>query len=417
MVDIIRGGNVSNHVQHLKSHFKNSKNYKISQDKLVTKLLKHATTSTPYYSDYINSPLTDFPIITKTDIVENFNAFKSNIYEDKKVFKVMTSGSTGIPLTIFQNKNKKARNTADTIYFSKRVGINVGEKLIYLKLWVEKNKKSRLSLFAQNIMKHNILDYDNNKLESLIKRLKTYKGKKNMIAYPSFLEQLCHYVNNNDENPPKIASLITISEKLNAFERSSAERLFGARVYERYSNMENGILAQEDSTSPYYTVNTASYIVELLHPEKDEPVPEGEVGRIVVTDLYNYAMPMIRYDTGDMAIAGTLKNGRQVFTKIFGRKMDIVHDTESNYISPHIFYEISNFSRHRQFQFIQEGVTSYCFKLNSTKDQTDEKGMEAHFKKYLGPDAIFRFEYVDEIPLLASGKRKKVLNLHQGSNS
>lgn len=406
-VDIIRGANVTRHISDIRLHFKNPKK---SRSEALNKLLWHAPNTSQYYKAYKGLPLSDYPVITKSDIIDNFEAFKSDKFRDKKLFKMATSGSTGIPLVVLQDKNKKVRNTADTLYFSKMAGIAIGEKLVYIKLWVEKNKKSRLSLFAQNIMKHNILDYKNDQLEHLVERLKNHKGKKNMIVYPSFLEQFCHYTSNNIKSPPKIGSLITISEKLNEFERRSAENQFGAKVYERYSNMENGIIAQQDSTSRHYIVNTASYIVELLHPEKDTVVTEGEIGRIVVTDLYNYAMPMIRYDTGDMAIGDTLKDGRQVFTKIFGRKMDLVFDTKGNIISPHVFYKISHFSNHKQFQFIQDGERSYCFKLNTTKEKTDETGMITHFKKYLGDDATFSFVYVDEIPLLASGKRKKVLN-------
>jgi len=412
-VDIIQGGRIARHIYDIKSHFNNPS---ISRTPILEKLLDHATATTKYYSSLENKTLSNFPVITKSVILDHFESFQSSTYRNKKLHKMTTSGSTGVPLVVLQDKNKKKRNTADTIYFAKQVGVEIGERLFYIKLWVKKNRKNALTLLAQNIKAHNILDCNDNQLTELLSQLKKYRGKKNMMVYPSFLEQLCQYAEGSKDNLPKIAVIISTSEKLNEYERKCAEQLFCSRVYERYSNMENGILAQENNISKHYIANTASYVIEMLHPEKDEPIMDGEVGRIVITDLYNYAMPMIRYDTGDMAIAKTLENGQLVFTKLFGRKMDVIYDTKGRYISPHIFYEISYFSDHKQFQFIQNEVRTYSFKLNSTKEKTDEAGMITHFKKYLGDNAIFNFDYVDEIPLLASGKRKKVLNLLNNKN-
>ncbi|MFP2997010.1 CoF synthetase [Spongiivirga sp. MCCC 1A20706] len=409
--DALKGRIIGKHLTDINSHFENPAESKNSRETLLLNLLSHTFKTVDYYAKLEGiSKLSDYPVVTKSHFIDHFDSFISSQYKDTKLFKMTTSGSTGIPLLVLQNKQKKDRNTADTIYFAKRVGVYVGVKLLYIKLWSHKNKKSKLSLAIQNIMPHNILDSDKSHFEKLLYKMNRYSGKMNMIVYPSFLEQLCQHLEKKDVELPKIGSLITISEKLNKYERQCAEKLFGARVYERYSNMENGILAQEDSTSCYYTVNTASYIVEMLHPEYDVAIAEGEVGRIVITDLFNYAMPMIRYDTGDMAIAKTLDDGRLVFTEIFGRKMDVVYDTNGKYVSPHIFYMISKFSVHKQFQFIQNGKKTYCFKLNATPEKTNENAMVDYFKAYLGNDAVFSFEYVDEIPLLASGKRKKVEN-------
>jgi phenylacetate-CoA ligase len=90
--------------------------------------------------------------------------------------------------------------------------------------------------------------------------------------------------------------------------------------------------------------------------------------------------------------------------------MDMIYDTKGRIVFPHLFYKISDFSEHKQFQFIQEDKNIYTFKLNSNEEKTNQNGMSTYFKKYLGNDAVFNFIYVNEIPLLASGKRKKVVN-------
>ena len=70
-----------------------------------------------------------------------------------------------------------------------------------------------------------------------------------------------------------------------------------------------------------------------------------------------------------------------------------------------------------QFQFVQSGLKNYTMKLNYEGDvYSRESELIADLKKYLGPDAIITIEYVSEIPLLASGKRKKIINLRKNNN-
>ena len=92
-----------------------------------------------------------------------------------------------------------------------------------------------------------------------------------------------------------------MSEGLDAIGKSEIEQAFKTKVFSRYSNVENGIIAQQtDKSFDYYFINSASYYVEILEMDLDVPVLKGELGRIVVTDLFNDAMPFIRYDTGDI---------------------------------------------------------------------------------------------------------------------
>ncbi len=95
-----------------------------------------------------------------------------------------------------------------------------------------------------------------------------------------------------------------MSETLNDYTKQTIEKYFGVPVYSRYSNLENGILAQQvPGSDNRYFINTASYVLEIFKMNEDVPAAcRRTLGRIMVTDLYNYAMPMIRYDTGDTGI-------------------------------------------------------------------------------------------------------------------
>jgi phenylacetate-CoA ligase len=412
ILDYLKGSKIRRHYNEIKSVLENpdSLNSNKIREQRLNELIDHAITTTPFYKNKNYKSLFDFPIINKVQVIESFEQFKSTKFSNQNLRKVSTSGSTGIPFKILQNKNKTNRNTADAIFFSSQANYIIGQKLIYIKLWDKKSYKNKTLLFYQNIIPFNILKNSNYEIEELLNKIKNIKGTKTIIVYPSFLERICEYLDiYNDDTNYNINSIITMSESLNHYERVGASKYFNSQVFERYSNIENGILAQQtgDSNSNY-KINIASYYVEILKVDSDEPVENGEVGRIIITDLFNYAVPLIRYDTGDMA--SLEKNDKSTFLKIYGRKMDMIYDTKGRIVFPHLFYKISDFSEHKQFQFIQEDKNIYTFKLNSNEEKTNQNGMSTYFKKYLGNDAVFNFIYVNEIPLLASGKRKKVVN-------
>jgi phenylacetate-CoA ligase len=127
---------------------------------------------------------------------------------------------------------------------------------------------------------------------------------------------------------------------------------------------------------------------------------------------------MIRYDTGDLGQMGhCTKNGVEypVLARVEGRKMDMIFDTEGKMTSPYMVYHILKYPNIKQYQFIQECEKKYLIKLNVSPEFHSGETIKEEFKKHLGPDAEIRLEFVDDIPLLSSGKRKFVINKLHGS--
>jgi len=191
-------------------------------------------------------------------------------------------------------------------------------------------------------------------------------------------------------------------------------KYLGCNILSRYSSEEIGIIAHQTLRAPdKFTINHASYEIEILNFENDKPVEPGEFGRIVVTDLFNYAMPIIRYDTGDIAQKSLNTEGVMGFEQIEGRKMDLIYDTSGNIISSFVVY--TKFYKYyqliKQYQFIQQDKTIYEIKLN-LHDTTfkHEASLIEDVKTDFGKDAEIIITYVNEIPPLSSGKRRKVVN-------
>jgi phenylacetate-CoA ligase len=242
----------------------------------------------------------------------------------------------------------------------------------------------------------------------------------------------------------------------------------GCNVVSQYADEECGYLAQEMPSvemSNFY-LNTSTYYWEFLKLESDEAAQEGELSRIVLTDMYNYAFPMIRYDTGDLAIWGRpdkysngypvitklygraaqegelsrivltdmynyafpmirydtgdlaiwgrpdkYSNGYPVITKLYGRKYDMVYNTIGEPVFPMVFARIlKNYPEIQRWQFIQKAENTYVLKIVSKHRLEAEAELKDAMISHLGSKADISLVYIDDIPVLSSGKRKCVVN-------
>jgi phenylacetate-CoA ligase len=422
--DAIKGSTIKNHINDIRSIVSNPESEKSKNDRLKREkeILEYAINNVSFYRKNVGNKtevsLLEFPVINKNIIRDNIDEFLSEGIDKSSLFRVVTSGSTGTPFSVYHDKKKKERNSADTIYFASLAGFEIGTRLNYLKIWTKVNKKSKLKAWAENIVPIDVTQLSDKNISILIDNFNKVSTKQAFLGYSSALESICRYIENskidNNKRISNVSSIIAMSEGLSEYAKKSIHQYFGVFPASRYSNVENGIIAQQlvDGLNTFI-VNWASYFVEILKIDSNEREELGKIGRIVVTDFFNYALPMIRYDTGDI---GTLdwddKKEKIVLIKVEGRKMDSVFNTSGNLVSS---FTITNnmwmYSEIKQYQFIQTGKKSYLFKLNLEGKFEREALLISEFKNYFGLDANISVEYVDEIPLLNSGKRKKVMNI------
>jgi phenylacetate-CoA ligase len=420
IVDRLKGGRIKNQLKEIElciKHPNTDKAIKIRSENLQ-RLLTHAVKTTPYYKTANSANgISDFPVIRKTIIQNDFELFQSSEFKDKDNFKVSTSGSTGVPFFLFQDQGKRNRNHADVIYFFNEGNFSVGNRLYELEVWRGHNVKGKLKAWIQNAVQFDISRLTDDRVKTFLELLKSDKqSKKTMLGFASAYEMIAQYLEKNEIylNDLGLTSAIANSEYLNHYTKTTLGKHLNTTVLSRYSSEEVGIIAQQTIDSPNtFVINNGSYYVELLHLDTDTPVKQGELGRIVVTDLFNYAMPIIRYDTGDIAKLGVSKNGAMQLEEIEGRKMDLIYDSQGNIISSFVIY--TKFYKYykllKQYQFLQHGEKDYEIKLNLQDAVFEfENDLITDVKSDFGIDANITISYVDEIPALASGKRKKVIN-------
>lgn len=416
MLDRLKGGNIKKEYLDIKYIFETNNGYKERINRYLSDLLQYAVHHTEFYAGYESKGLEEFPVINKSIIKDNMEDILSSEYKGKKLHEMHTSGSTGTPFVSRQNEKKRNRVLAELIYFGEKAGYQIGERYIFFRVWMEANIKSKLELFKQNLIPVDILHLDDENLEKIRQLLLKDKKIKYLLAYASTYDKLSKYLEKNQHKPEdfSIHTIISSSEVLQSSTRERLRRIFGCNVISRYSNQENGIIAQDNTVADEYEINNASYVIEVLNLDNDEPVAEGETGRIVVTDLFNYAMPFIRYDTGDV---GTLiwrktecGDRIPVIKCIGGRKVDMIYDTKGTPLTPHTWsVYMWKFDRLKQYQFIQNGKMDYVLKVNDEDGVYTDEELVKHLKSVLGDEAIIEIQRVSDIPILASGKFKKTV--------
>jgi phenylacetate-CoA ligase len=393
------------------------------QEKALDILLRHAVQNTEFYSQWndYKLKLSRFPLTDKNLLRENIDALISKKHDKKKLFKMATSGSTGTPFVGYQDKNKKKRVNAEVIYYNEKVGYMVGKKVLFLRAVISENKKSKLEEWMQNIELIDVSKLSDSYIDLLMNKIENKSSQGSMlIAYASTYDALRdYYSQKGTTKKDNIYGMVSISEMLFDDTRYAMETLFNCKCVSRYSNQENGIIGQDDIENNTFILNEAHYIVEILKMDLDMPVEEGEIGRIVITDLYNYAMPIIRYDTGDVGSFKFIKYkgvNKKALTNFGGRKIDLVYDSDGNLLSPHkISVTFWSFPELKQFQFIQQGSNKYLVKLNVKADFTRQNELKEKLLALFGDGSIISFEYVDDIPVTGSGKRKYIVNQISGA--
>ena len=145
--------------------------------------------------------------------------------------------------------------------------------------------------------------------------------------------------------------------------------------------------------------------------DEDVSVEEGELGRVVLTDLYNKALPFIRYANGDLAIAKKIVDGQCVeFASLEGREISALRKTDGTLLSEtNIMGRFKKFTQISRYQIIQTAPKAYTMLLEGAPENVDQKCTQ-ELKTIFGEDAEIKIEHIDYIPCGKNGKFKVTIS-------
>ena len=363
---------------------------------------------TDYLSQWgFDTELERNPAMDKTIIKEWINKT-----EHRKVHSwAYTGGSYGEPLRVPYSKTRGLIRTASLVYFNQLGGYTIGDPYALIRA---KDKLAVLKFLRNEMI---IVPYDTSsfKIEEMVLEL----IRRNVIllmGYPSVIYEMALFLKYNPSvrQRLKVNHIISVSEPLESYKQKVIRETFNCPFVDRYSNEEVGIIAQQRYAGEEYYVNQYGIFVEVVDPNTLLPVPEGLQGKVLVTDINNDLIPMIRYDTGDLATVNSYIENRLVsISSITGRVTEQITNPEGKPVSPltigpFIYKPLSKENKLVPYQFVQKGPAKYELRLKTNQGEISDSlssiimtGLAGLF----GPDADVSIILVKDIACQPSGKR------------
>jgi phenylacetate-CoA ligase len=236
------------------------------------------------------------------------------------------------------------------------------------------------------------------------------------LTVPSILRQFAARPSEEIARLTSLAGISTIGEVVDEELRTLARERLGAPIHDLYSSEEAGCLAIECPDAPFYHVVAEAMILEILD-ETGRPCLPGQVGRVVITPLVNYATPLIRYELGDYAeAAGDCPCGRTLpaLKRIIGRRRNLMMTPDGRHFWPTVRARaIQQIVKVRAHQFRQIAPDAIEVWLAAESAVTPEQESELRKALLAGLPAPFRlsFHYVDAFPPHPGGKHEEFVSL------
>jgi phenylacetate-CoA ligase len=391
----------------------------------LRRLLRHAEATVPYYRELFarsgvrpedittEDDLRALPVLTKTDIRRHGPQLISGSYPKAALRLKQTSGSTGVPLEVWQDVLCWDWKRACTLRSDEWSGWQRGQQVA--KLWGVtagdrfNPKKAVRALLYERTLYLNTLKIGPADLDRYAAKLRRVRPELlHGHAHSVFL--LADHLHRTGQPAYQPRGIITTAMVLHDWQRRRIEQVFGCPVTNRYGCEEVSLLACECSEHRGLHVNADSVLLEVV--AGDRPARPGEEGTVVVTDLSNFAMPLIRYQIGDVAVvsdrACPCGRGLPLIESVVGREADYVLTPAGDLVSGISLTDnfASNVPGLAQLQIVQEEVRKFLFRIVRDHDFTaaSECRIGELVTTFFGPNVEYRCEFVDRIPQEPSGK-------------
>jgi len=359
------------------------------------------------------------PLLTKEIIRANLPRLIARNLPAERLIHARTGGSTGLPMTFVRDKNCIYLRKAQELYFDSWMGYRLGDKAaLFVAASHHDSFGDRWKAVLRNATCERMLRFDPHHItdEYMEAFARDYRDFAPTIVkcFPNSLAVFAEFVNRRGVELPRVRAISCTGENLYAQQRRLFADTFGGEVFEKFGTRECGVIACECRQHRGMHLFLDGAYVEILD-ENGNPAEPGEMGRVVVTDLFNRGMPLIRYEIGDLAVVA--KNSvcpcgspLPLIERIVGRDRDILYDGDGNPKPGYLFVEaINSVDLEAQFQVIQTDWTELLVKVvNRSGGNLDLTDLQARFQKIVGPRVRVRFEHVEAISRDPSGKYRYV---------
>ncbi|AWM41958.1 Phenylacetate-coenzyme A ligase [Gemmata obscuriglobus] len=378
--------------------------------------LQHAWDTVPYYraawsragvhpSDVRElADLEAFPVLTKADIRRHNRALVSSAYDTARCRVKTTSGSTGVPLKIYCDEPAMQWKTACTVRSDQWSGYRLGQRVA--KVWGNPEYrhfglKGRLrNHFFDRAVYLDTLNLNDQRVAEFARTIRRHRPGL-IFGHAHSLYLLACALKKSGGSDIRPNGIISTAMILHDWQRAVIEEVFGCKVTNRYGCEEVSLIASECEEHNGLHVNADSLYTE---------VPAD--GKLLITDICNRAMPLIRYQVGDVVVpsnrACRCGRGLPLIERVEGRDADYVLTPAGNLISGISLTE--NFAvlvpGAAQVQIVQESITQLRIRLvaDAAFGDNSRRKIAALVQDTFGDTVSHEVELVDAIPQEPSGK-------------
>ena len=387
-------------------------------------ILKYHLEHNSFYKNLVSgTDLSDWnnvPVMTKRDLQKPLNERLSKGFTSKNVYVNKTSGSSGDPFVFAKDKYCHALTWAEIQdrFGWYNIDFNSSKQARFYGIPLDKKGyyKERFKDFLSNRFRFSIFDLSDHALKKHLKKFESTRFDF-INGYTSSIVQFAKYL--KQENVilnticPTLKACVVTSEMLFDDDKKLMETQFGVPVINEYGASELDLIAFQNLNDEWQ-VNTETLFVEVLD-KKNNVLPNGEEGRIVITSLYNKAHPFIRYDIGDIGVLSKKSTFRKpIIEKLIGRTNDIAILPSGKKAAGLTFYYITKSiieDDGNVKEFIIEQLTKSKFNIKyvSASVLSEEKRniIKKEMENYLESGLQISFEHLETLQRSKSGKLKQ----------
>lgn len=341
-------------------------------------------------------------------------------------FPYSTGGSSGEPLKFYFDRPRQSADWAARWRARSWWDVQPGDP--ELLLWgapVELKAQDRLRAWRDALLNQHLLnafEMTTPRMDAYLATLQSHRPAC-VYGYPSSLALLARHARERGLQPgelgsPRLKAVFVTGEVLVAPDRQAIEQAFAAPVVIEYGCRDGGLLACQCRAGRLH-VPQENVIVEVLDPT-GQPVRPGHTGEVVVTNLECLATPMIRYRTGDLAVAGDgscpCGSASMTLLQVTGRQTDqIVCRTPRGLKRMHalaLIYVLREADGIRQFRITQQSLDAIDVEIVPASAFTAavEQTVLRNLQRRLGPDMAIRLRRCEHIAPTRSGKHACVVS-------
>ena len=404
------------------------------QDVRLREMVRHATRNVPFYSRRFAEHGVDverfrgaedlerLPVLTRADIVANFDDLVATNRRRSDLVVGHTSGTTGSPLEVLHDGAVTAMTYALLDRQYRWAGLRLGrggDPVAVLRgnvivpierpdppHWRFNRVHNQLLMSSFHMSERNFPGY--------VEAIRKF-GAVAIDGYPSTVFLLARFVARSGISLP-MRAVVTSSETLYPFQREAIEGAFGCRVFDYFAAAERVVFATECDAHEGHHVASEYGVVEFVDAD-GKRVPEGETGAMLGTSLHNHGMPLIRYRCNDMSAfrRSSCRCGRALplMEDVSTKAEDIIALADGRMISPSVLtHPFKPMHSVEESQIVQEAYDHIVIRIKPNARFTDEERdhLVREFRVRLGADVKIEVEVVEQIPRTSSGKFKWVVS-------